>query len=350
VSTCTSSWHRAPSTAHSPGASDLAIAHALSDAISSGGLRLAYQPIVSFEDGSIAFVEALTRWRHQVFGAVEPERFVSVAERCGLISVLGQWALETACTAVADSNRGGGSQRDLGVAVNVSARQLERGEVYRAVESALDASGLAPACLALEVTESALVELDGAAALRRIRDGLGVRLVIDDFGSGYSSLASLLRSPFDVVKLDRSLVHGVMWSRRHMSLLAGVIAALHDEGMAVVAEGVESGGEAVRVRAAGADFAQGLLFSEPLDATLLPTVSAVERVARLALESAEAEIDEAASVRVDHAEAEIDEGTLLRVDDASPTLRAAARWCGHRAPGSRLRCEATVYASSFECA
>ncbi len=238
---------------------------ALRGALVRGEFALFYQPIVDLERGSVVSIEALLRWHHPVRGMLAPAEFVPVAEGTGLIVEIGQWVIEEACRQATAWRREFGTTSPMSVSVNISAYQLTRSDLVGVVSRALEASGLEPHLLSLEVTEAALLE-DAAAARReldRLSD-LGVKLVIDDFGTGYSSLSALRRLPVNRLKLDRSFVHAGSGQREDDAVIGAVVAIAAAVDADVTAEGVESSEQAQRVRARGCRYAQGHLFARAM--------------------------------------------------------------------------------------
>lgn len=237
----------------------------LREAMEAGELHLHFQPQVELRTGRLIGFEALARWQHGRLGAVDPERFISVAEESGLIFSLGRTLLAQACaTARSWQDRFGDAQ--LGIAVNVSARQL-RSELVDEVAEILGETGLAPERLTLEVTEAAaLHDVDAVQAVLHQLAAQGVRLSLDDVGAGYSSMAYLTRAPFDQLKLDRVFVSGIETSRADVAVTQAIIALGHSLGIPVLAEGVEEPGQVQALRALGCDQAQGYHFARPADA------------------------------------------------------------------------------------
>ncbi|WP_053226910.1 putative bifunctional diguanylate cyclase/phosphodiesterase [Solirubrobacter soli] len=227
----------------------------LERAIDAAELELHYQPVVRLDDGSIAGFEALLRWHHPERGTVSPVEFIPIAEETGLIVPIGRWVL---LEAARHAMRLG----ELRMNVNLSAKQLQYAGIVDDVRDALDASGLAPERLVLELTESVLLE-DGEVAVERLHDlkALGVRLALDDFGTGFSSLSYLSRLPVDILKLDRSFLRDGA-----PALTAGIVGLGAALGLKVVAEGIETEDQWYALQALGCDFGQGFLFARPLDA------------------------------------------------------------------------------------
>jgi diguanylate cyclase (GGDEF)-like protein/PAS domain S-box-containing protein len=230
------------------------------------GLELRYQPVVDLTTGRVVAVEALVRWR--VDGReVAPDRFVPLAEETGLIVPVGAWVLRTACDRMAAWREALPGWAGLHLSVNVSARQLQHPEFLATVERALDASGLPPEVLSVEITESVLLDDVAAASerLERLRR-VGVRVDLDDFGTGWSSLTYLHRLPVDVVKLDRSFVAGVGTEAEETAIVTAVVGLASAMGLSCVAEGIETRAQLVELRRLGCRAGQGFLLSPPVAA------------------------------------------------------------------------------------
>jgi diguanylate cyclase (GGDEF)-like protein len=236
----------------------------LNCAISNGEFEAHYQPLVNAEDGRTCAMEALVRWRHPRHGLVPPGRFIPVAEERGLITAIDRWMLHRACSdAVAWPDH-------IRVAVNLSPIEFRSGDLLAMITDALARSGLAPARLELEITESVLLQKSerNILILHQIKK-LGVSIVLDDFGTGYSSLGYLRMFPFDKIKIDQSFVRE-MRDRADCAAIVCAIANLGRElNMVTVAEGVETSEQLALVRAAGCTQVQGFLFSRPLPAAQL---------------------------------------------------------------------------------
>ncbi|HUY23515.1 MAG TPA: EAL domain-containing protein [Acidimicrobiales bacterium] len=241
--------------------------HSLHRALERRELRLFYQPVVEISGNRAVGVEALLRWEHPEQGLVAPNRFIPVAEESGLIIPIGAWVLYEACRQLCmwQANRWGGPRG--AVEVNLSARQIDHPEIITTVERILEETGLAPANLTLEITESALMN-DAASALRVLRalKDLGVMLAIDDFGTGYSSLSHLQRFPLDILKIDKSFVDELGAGRGGAEIVAAVVKLAHALDLQVIAEGVETERQLDALQHLGCDFAQGYLFSRPVPA------------------------------------------------------------------------------------
>lgn len=228
--------------------------------------RLSYQLQVRLGDGGVAGFEALVRWEHPGRGLLPPGEFVPLAEETGLIVPLGLWVLREACRQAGEWRRlrAGAGRPPLTISVNLSARQLREPGLAGAVAEALVASGMEPEDLILEITESVLVEdfRSAVPALRALRAS-GVRIAIDDFGTGYSNLSYLKRLPVDHLKLDRSIVAGLDRDRTDLALVAAALALARALGLGVVAEGVETRGEAEKLAEVGCELGQGFYWRRP---------------------------------------------------------------------------------------
>ena len=235
--------------------------------IEQGQLRVVYQPVVELEGGTVTAVEALVRWQHPERGLIEPVDFISVAEDSGLIGALGEWVLTTACRDGAAWQRRFQRAEPLLVCVNTSPRQLANGAFPAQVADIMDRQGLAPGSLALEITESVLMEEAHApvTVLASLRE-YGLRLMLDDFGTGYSSLSYLRRFPLDVLKIDRSFIAGLGRDEEDSAIVAAIVQMARALGLTVVAEGVERPEQLERLRELDCDRAQGRLIAEPMPA------------------------------------------------------------------------------------
>ncbi len=239
--------------------------HDLRRAIERRELRLHYQPLVSLASGTVVGMEALLRWQHPTRGLIPPLSFIPLAEETGLILPIGRWVLETACTQFRDWQRRLPAAEGLALAVNISARQFAQSDLVGTVAQILDHTGIAPARLELEITESVVMDQSEASVARfQGLRGLGVRLVLDDFGTGYSSLAYLRRLPLDTIKIDRSFVSGLAEEPVDRPIVKTVIALAHGLGVDVVAEGIETQTQLEELRALGCGRGQGYWFARPL--------------------------------------------------------------------------------------
>jgi len=240
----------------------LALENDLREAMSLEALNLAYQPIHDMHNGALIGAEALLRWCHPTRGTVPPSIFVPIAESCGLIDQLGEWVLDRACRDAVEWQR---QMPDLSVAVNLSARQLQREDLPQRVLAALTRRGLPPEKLHLELTESCLLhdEKQAFAALAGLR-ATGVRVWLDDFGTGFSGLSHLRSARVDGVKIDRSFITDILTDPEDLALASAIIAMAHSLGMQVIAEGIESEAQYALMRARGCDLAQGFWMSAAL--------------------------------------------------------------------------------------
>ena len=242
----------------------LRIERDLRNAAGRGELTLDFQPIVALGGGAIEGIEALVRWRHPERGLVPPDRFIGVAEDAGLIGAIGAWVLREACRHAA----GWQAARPLTLHVNLSPRQVTDPALPGLVAETLERSGLPARSLVLEITESSLMEGGPVpAAVLRELEQLGVRLVLDDFGTGWSSLSRLRHFPITGLKVDRSFVAELAGGSRTSGLIvAGIVQMSHALGLESVAEGVETDAQADRLRELGCRSAQGFLFARPMGA------------------------------------------------------------------------------------
>jgi EAL domain-containing protein (putative c-di-GMP-specific phosphodiesterase class I) len=247
-----------------------------------------YQPIVSLENGEVLGAEALMRWRRA--GAdgrselVPPDEFIPVAEDIGVIRELGAWALHTACAAAVEWQALRPDRRPLGVAVNVSGRQLAAGDLELVVRDALAASGLASELLTLELTESALMERrDDVMRSVQALKALGVRLSVDDFGTGYSSLARLQRLPVDEVKIDRAFVASLALPGGATPIVEAVLALAAGLGHDAEAEGIERADQLDALRRRGCLVGQGYAFARPVPGDEIVGLAAAPQLANGAL-------------------------------------------------------------------
>jgi diguanylate cyclase (GGDEF)-like protein len=240
----------------------------LRDAIANGELRLHYQPIVELPSTAVRSVEALVRWQHPERGLLAPGEFIPVAEQSGLIVPLTQWVLTEA---LRQSRVWSDEGRPLRIAVNVGAKALARSAGLAALlSSLLRASGVDPALLALEVTESeVMADAEQAIACLRELKALGVFIEVDDFGTGYSSLAYLQKLPLDAVKIDRSFITPLFDDAGTSAIVRAAIELSHALGLEAIAEGVEDQAVVEMLSAMGCDAAQGYVFARPMPADKL---------------------------------------------------------------------------------
>jgi diguanylate cyclase (GGDEF)-like protein len=224
---------------------------------------LVYQPTFDLSDMSPTGVEALIRWNSPTRGTVQPDDFIPLLEETGLITQIGKWVLEEACAQGAAWRAAG---HKIGMAVNVSARQLDTDQLIDDIESALSHSGLAPEALTIEITETTLMRnADETARRLTTIKGLGVRIAIDDFGTGYSSLAHLQKFPVDALKIDRSFISGLTNKGEGEALIHTLVQLGKALSIETLAEGIEQTQELSLLRDERCDSGQGFLFARPLD-------------------------------------------------------------------------------------
>lgn len=244
----------------------------LRQAIESEAFLLHYQPQFRLTDGTLVGMEALVRWQHPTQGLILPESFIPIAEETGLIESIGTWVLRTACNQVGAWFAAGGAP--LRLSVNVSARQIQFGEILETLHKTLLETGFPPKLLELEITESTLQSLeDSRLLLSRIRK-MGVGVAIDDFGTGYSSLSILKHLPIDRLKIDRSFIRDLPEDAQDVGIVEAIIAVGRKLGLRLIAEGVENQEQLEFLRRQQCDEIQGFLLGRPLSweeiALLLP--------------------------------------------------------------------------------
>jgi diguanylate cyclase (GGDEF)-like protein len=232
-------------------------------ALANREFRLYYQPLVHASGGHVFGAEALLRWHHPVHGVILPDRFIPLLEETGLIVPVGEWVIREAARRCLFWQRPG--RERMRMSVNVSPRQFFSGALVPAVRRALEENGLPAACLMLEITESALLGNNDLTArqLHELRE-LGVRLAIDDFGIGYSSLSYLRSLPIDTLKVDRSFVRDLPVNAETASIVTAILALAKSLRLGVIAEGVETAEQARFLRTLGCELMQGYLFGKPL--------------------------------------------------------------------------------------
>jgi diguanylate cyclase (GGDEF)-like protein len=236
----------------------------LRSAITNRDFRLHYQPILRLETGRIVEVEALIRWQHEKRGLLQPDAFIGLTEETGLIVPIGQWVLTEACRQARAWQIEFPRAPALGMSVNLSAKQFQNPKLVEEITDALTMSGLDPACLKLEITESVVMQ-DVPATLAKLHElkDLGIRLAIDDFGTGYSSLGYLKRFPVDTLKIDRSFVKGLSHEGGDSAIVRAVVTVAKSLNMDVTAEGIETEQQRLELKALGCDLGQGFLFGRP---------------------------------------------------------------------------------------
>ncbi|MDI7863768.1 bifunctional diguanylate cyclase/phosphodiesterase [Rhizobiaceae bacterium n13] len=250
----------------------------LGRAFADGEFFIEYQPIVGVESGRIRSFEALLRWRHPQKGIIEPDRFIPLAEKTGLIVRAGKWVMSEACREAAKW------PSPTGVAVNVAGDQFKDGTFVEHVRTCLAESGLAPGRLTVEVTESLFtVEIDvirdSLAALRQ----MGVRIALDDFGTGFASISNLRDFPLDQLKIDRTFAKAMVANQRDASLVELILRLGRTFNLTTTIEGIETVGQMDLARALGVSEAQGFLISVPVPADEVPAMIERERTGRMLL-------------------------------------------------------------------
>jgi diguanylate cyclase len=235
----------------------------LEEALDADQFFLLYQPTLDLQNETIIGIEALIRWRHPVRGVIPANEFISLADKTGLIVPIGRWVLRTACEQAVVWQR---QDRPLGMAVNLSARQLDHEELVQDVADALATSGLAAGALTLEIAETTLMR-DANAAARRLHalKALGVRIAIDEFGTGYGSLAHLRQFPVDALKIDRSFISGIAASSESRALIRTLVQLGKSLGLETLGEGIEQPSQLRDLEREHCDFGQGFLFARPLE-------------------------------------------------------------------------------------
>jgi diguanylate cyclase (GGDEF)-like protein len=250
---------------HGRAVSRLQLENDLRRAIEENEFVVHYQPIVNLQTGAVWGVEALVRWDHPERGLLDPDEFVPVAEESGLVVPMGELVLEEACRRAVEWQREFPRTPPLAMSVNLSGRQLRRPDLHEVIGRALKESGLSASSLGLDITETVYISaLDAnTAALDRLK-ALGIRISLDDFGSGYSSLSYLKRLPADILKIDKSFTKGLGVEIEDTAIVQSIVDLAHILGMEVVGEGVEIEEQETLLKEIGCDMAQGFHFVKPL--------------------------------------------------------------------------------------
>ena len=234
-------------------------------AIESDRLSLAYHPLIDLKTGAIAGFEALSRWTDDDGQVIEPGEFIPVAEESGLIVQLGRWALETATRTLSEWDRKTGVSLPIGISVNLSPIQISRDDIAAAVSRALSASGVDGGRLTLELTESAIIQDPaGAAKALNALKRFDVRIAMDDFGTGYTSLELLQRLPIDVLKIDKSFVAAMLADGDSTAIVRAILSLSRALGMEAVAEGIDTPELAELLADLGCNYGQGFHWAEPM--------------------------------------------------------------------------------------
>ncbi|HET7885246.1 MAG TPA: PAS-domain containing protein [Bradyrhizobium sp.] len=241
----------------------------LRDAIAQRQFELHYQPVVDIKTRELVGVETLVRWRHPAKGMIPPDHFIPLAESSGLIGPLGEWILNQACAEAANW------PAQIKVAVNISAIQFKKGNLFEVILGTLVKTGLQPERLELEITETSLLENQEAhlTTIRQLKN-LGLSIALDDFGTGFSSMNYLTIFPFDKIKIDKSFTRGVLSRTDCQAVVASSLALAKGLGIITTVEGVETEEQFEYMRAAGVELAQGYLFGKPVPASEFGRASA----------------------------------------------------------------------------
>jgi diguanylate cyclase (GGDEF)-like protein len=256
----------------------LVLETSLRRAVERGELLLQYQPIVDLKTGSYTGAEALVRWNHPQFGLLAPDKFIPLADETGLIIEIGEWVLRQACLQAKSWHDMG--LHPMSISVNVSAVQLGQPQLLNHVASVLSKTGLDPACLELEITESVLMQ-DAEASINMLRalKEMGIKISVDDFGTGYSSLSYLKRFPIDILKIDKSFTRDIAVDMDNSAIVTAIAALARSLNLSVLAEGVETREQLNFLRKEKCDRVQGYYFSRPVNPEALLALMAQKRVA-----------------------------------------------------------------------
>ncbi|GAB4189651.1 MAG: hypothetical protein Kow00105_04040 [Phycisphaeraceae bacterium] len=226
-----------------------------------------YQPIVSLDSGDVSGFESLVRWKHPEFGFIPPDQFIDIAEESGAIIELGEHVLRHACQQLADWRQRYPAMSELTINVNMSKRQLMQADLVQSIINTLNDTGLPPSSLKLEITESTVMENSQSVVkiMHRIRE-IGVRLAMDDFGTGHSSLSCLHRFPIDQLKIDRSFIVNMQEHREFAAVMDAIVSLAHFLHLDVVAEGIENADQLAMLQAMDCKYGQGYFFARPMPA------------------------------------------------------------------------------------
>ncbi|MBD0266744.1 MAG: EAL domain-containing protein [Cyanobacteria bacterium Co-bin8] len=252
---------------HTQALKQLKLENDLRRALENQEFRLHYQPIVDLSTGKLLGFEALVRWQPSVEGVVSPAEFIPIAEEIGLIVPLGSWILHEACRQMASWQSQFPEAATLKMSVNLSVQQLREADLLSLVENVLKSTGLPGRCLALEITESMLMQdVEAVSCLLEQLRSLSIQISIDDFGTGFSSLSYLHRLPVNNLKIDRSFVSNLCDSQRNLGIAETIIALANQLGIGTIAEGIETQEQLEQLDAIGCRLGQGYLFSPPVSA------------------------------------------------------------------------------------
>ena len=236
-------------------------------AIERNEFKLYFQPIISLPDGKVAGAEALIRWIHPQRGLINPGDFIPLAEDSGLIVPIGDWVLSEACEHLVKWQSQFSQKPPIAISVNLSTKQFRQSDLVDKIAEVLRGSGVNPAHLRLEITESVLMETnDTALSMLSTLHEMGVHVHIDDFGTGYSSLSYLHQLPIDALKIDRSFVARIDEDQNNTKIIQTIISLANDLDLIAIAEGVETKSQLIALRALQCEYAQGYLFAKPMQA------------------------------------------------------------------------------------
>jgi EAL domain-containing protein (putative c-di-GMP-specific phosphodiesterase class I) len=228
--------------------------------------RVFYQPVVHLGTRAIVSFEALLRWDHPAQGMISPYRFIDAAEDTGLLVSIGHWLIMQACRQLREWQADDASAGRMNVTVNISARQFSDARLVTDIQEALQETGIDPSCLQLEMTETVTATDPRltVTVLSHLKH-MGIGIVLDDFGTGVTSLRGLREFPLDVLKIDRSLVREMQTDRSAADIVELIISVAHKMGLKVIAEGIEAGSQIERLMELGCEFGQGYYFSQPME-------------------------------------------------------------------------------------
>ena len=251
---------------HAAAVNRLKLEDDLRQAAGRGELEVYYQPIVFLKDARLSGFEALIRWQRPGFGLVNPGEFISIAEETGLIVPIGSWVLREACRQMKSWHLQYPSEESLTIAVNFSAKQFNQSDLIKQVMQTLHETQLDPGSLGIELTESAAMqEAERTVLVLAELRAVGIHTSLDDFGTGYSSLSHLRRLPLNILKLDRCFMSEMLNNNESREIVRTIVGLAHILGLDVIAEGIETVEQANELRSLGCKYAQGYLFSKPLD-------------------------------------------------------------------------------------
>jgi diguanylate cyclase (GGDEF)-like protein/PAS domain S-box-containing protein len=225
-----------------------------------------YQPVIDLQENTVVGFEALLRWQHPTRGVVPPNEFIPLAEETGLILPIGEWVLREACSQVCAWQKHYTMTTPLKISVNISSKQLSQRDFVKLVSGILDETGLDASCLALEITESLIMENPEASGviMTQLRN-LGIHIHIDDFGTGYSSLSYIHRIPVNALKIDRSFVNKMFSNDENMEIIKAIISLAHNLNLYLIAEGLELTDQLTHLKKLKCHYGQGYLFSKPME-------------------------------------------------------------------------------------